>query len=554
MCRSKRKLAVRPPDRPEPELTLPASVADVLADHVTMELECIDRMYLNLYQPRLMYPGGVVGFFKGHRGQPFPSSALMDPISKNFVAGIHRFIDDRGLDLVHFRPRERKDDVAQSYLAGHDGSERVLFVGRAQEKNTVFRTEKRTNPLTGSTYPWIVTGTAMVNNFYFYAFDDDFGAFFLKFGTYFPYTAKLCINGHHWAQRQALKAGIDFKALDNGFASCDDPAALQRICDGLSPARINRFARKWLGLLPHPFTPADRRAGYRYDLSVLQAEFSLTQVLDRPVAGRVFFEEVIRDNLDIGRPDQVALTFARRINRRTPGRFRTRVITEGVTASLHVDYKHTKIKQYHKLNTALRTETTINDSRDFGIGRRLVNLPALGEVGFSANRRLLDVQRASAHPVLGEDAFAQLNDPVIIDSQRAPALRFGVPRTHALLQAFLLFVLQPHGFANRDLRQHLSGLLGISPDTLTPGKMSYELRRARLHGIIERYPHTNRYHLTSFGLRAALHYTLLYNRLLRPTMGDIVGPSPPTPSPFRRDLDRLEATVETLIQRAHLAA
>ena len=103
--------------------------------------------------------------------------------------------------------------------------------------------------------------------------------------------------------------------------------------------------------VPHPFSPADRAAGYRYDISILQAEFSVTQMLDRPVSGRVFFEQVIRDNLDIGRPDQVALIFDRRLMRRgkfaTPGRFRTRVITSGVIPSLHVDYKHTRIKQYH---------------------------------------------------------------------------------------------------------------------------------------------------------------------------------------------------------------
>jgi hypothetical protein len=121
-------------------MTIPRSVADVLADHVSMELECIDRMYLNLYQPKLMWPGGVVGFFKGHRGQPFASSALMDPISKDFVASMHRFIKVGGLDLVHFAPGERKDDVARSYLAQHDGTEGVLFVGRAQEKTKVFRT------------------------------------------------------------------------------------------------------------------------------------------------------------------------------------------------------------------------------------------------------------------------------------------------------------------------------------------------------------------------------------------------------------------------------
>jgi len=539
-------------------MTLPRSVADVLAEHVTMELECIDRMYLNLYQPKLMWPGGVVGFFKGHRQMPFASSALMDPISKEFVASIHRFIKTEGVDLVHFVAGQRKDDVALGYLAEHDGTEGVLFVGRAQEKTKVFRTEKRRNPVTGSTYPWIVTGTSIVNHFYIYAFDDDFGPFFIKFGSYFPYTARCCINGHHFAQRQAAKAGIGFEALDNGFASCDDPAALQEICDSLSAERIDAFVRKWFARLPHPFPAADRAAGYRYDISILQAEFSLTQVLDRPLSGRVFFEEVIRDNLDIGRPDQVSLIFDRRIVRRgknaTPGRFRTRVITEGVTPSLHVDYKRSKIKQYHKLGQALRTETTINDSRDFGIGRRLVNLPALREVGFTANRRLLDVQQASAHPSIGEDAFARLNRPAVVEGQRGPALRFGEPRTHALCQALLLFALLPNGFANRDLRGPLAALLGLPADRLTPGVMSYELRRARLHGIIRRFPHTNRYHLTPFGLRAALHYTLLYNRLLRPSLGDIVGPAPTKPTALRRDIDHLEATIEDLIQQAKLAA
>src|SRR5213078_558836 len=157
-------------------------------------------------------------------------------------------------------------------------------------------------------------------------------------------------------------------------------------------------------ILPNPYSKADQAAGYRYDISVLQAEFSLTQVLDRPLSGRIFFDQVIHDNLAIGRPDQAGLIFGRKIVRKgphpTPGRFRTRVITDGVTPSLHVDYKHATIKQYHKKGRALRTETTINDTRDFQIGKRLTNLPALREIGFTANRRLLRVQRLSHDPIV----------------------------------------------------------------------------------------------------------------------------------------------------------
>jgi hypothetical protein len=534
-------------------MTLPRTVAEVLDKHVTFELECIDRMYLNLYQPKLVYPSGVVGFFKGHRGMPFASGALMDPISKDFVASIHGFVRQQGLDLVHFEKGQRKDDIAHDYLARHDGSEGILFVGRAQEKARVYRTEKRLNSDTGKTYPWLVTATAMVNHFYFYGVDDDFGPFFFKFATYFPYGAKCCINGHHFAQHQATKAGIGFEALDNGFMSCEDPARLQRICDRLTPAKVDAFCRKWLARLPHPYTGADRRAGYRYAVSVLQAEFSLTQVLDRPVAGRVFFEEVIRDNLDAGRPDQVSLTFARRVSRRTPGRFRTRVITDGVIPSIHVDYKHSRVKQYLKLNHAIRTECTVNDTRDFGIGRLLHNLPALREVGFPANRRLLQVQRTSSDPSAGADAYDRVCRPVVVDEQRIPGLRFDAPATQALLSALVVLRLLHNGFANRDLRALLAPLLGLDPSAMTQGRMTYHLRRLRLHGLIERVPASHRYTVTDFGLAAAVFLTRAHNRFVHGGLGDLVhpGPSPPT---IRRAFDNLTREIDRYAQHSRLAA
>lgn len=167
------------------------------------------------------------------------------------------------------------------------------------------RTERRRNAKTGATYPWIVDSTAMVNHIYFYCLDEDFGPFFLNFYTYFPYNAKLCLNGNEYAKCQLRRRGIAFEALDNGVRSCEDSEALQRICDRLDERKIDALLRKWLRRLPHPYSPAERRAGLRYDISMLQAEFSLTQVLERPVMGRVFFEDVIRENLDIGRPAQV---------------------------------------------------------------------------------------------------------------------------------------------------------------------------------------------------------------------------------------------------------
>ena len=540
-------------------MSIAQTVTEVLREHVTLAVESIDRMYLNVYVPQLQHERGVVAFFRAHRGATFASSALMAPMTHAFVQALDDFIKAEKIPVVRFLKGQRKDAIAAEHLAQFRQAEGILFIGKAQEKVSVFRTEKRRNPATGQSYPWIVRATALVNQYYIYAVDEDFGPFFLKFSSYFPYNARLCLNGHEYAKRQLTQRGIAYAALDNGFLTCADPAQLQAICDELSPARIDGLLRKWLARLPHPFTAADRAAGYRYDISMLQAEFSLTQVLDRPRMGRILFEDIIRENLDLGRPDQVQLIFARRVTKRTPGRFRTRIITQGVTPSLHIDYKSSRIKQYHKEGRALRTETTINNPRDFAIGKRLANLPALRQVGFSANRRLLDVQSLSHDCTLGEAAFQQLNRPVTVNQQRAAALRFADPTVQALLSLLLLFCLLPQGFRNRDLRGHLAALLGVDPNHMTQGRMTYQLRRLRLHGLIERIDGTHAYRPTQEGIRIAFFFTRTYARILRPGMAFIL-PQPPADvapsaaSAIQRHLNNADVIIQQWIDHAKLAA
>jgi hypothetical protein len=546
-------------------MTLPCSAADVLAGHVLFEIEAIDRMYLNLYQPRLQHGAGIASFFVGHRGNRFASSALMAPVTAAFTGDIGHFIAARGLDLVRFGRGQRKDDVTRDYLRRAEADDRglvpeqVLYAGVAQEKQRVFRTSKRRNPVTGATYPWLVPSSGVVNQYYFYCVDEDFGPVCVKFSSYFPYTGRLIINGNEYAKRQAARAGIGFTPLDNAFAAVDDVAAVQAICDGLDQEKIEALAAKWLRILPHPFTADDTAAGYRYELSVLQAEFSLTQTLDAPVSGRIFFDQLIRDNLDLGRPDRVSLIFDRKIIRKgkraTPGRFRTRVITDGVTPSLHVDYKNSKIKQYHKLGRALRTETTINDTKDFGVPRGLSHLPELKEIGFTASRRLLDVQRISHDPAEGSAALAALTQPAVSPAgTRTAGMPITSPRVQALLAALCAFRLLPNGFTNRDLRNHLAPLLGLPPEAMTSGQITYDLRRLRIHGLIRRIPGTFRYQVTDAGIRQAHFLTRLTRRLLIPGLAALSGPAPPVPSRLRAAARTYEAAIDDLTRQAGLAA
>jgi hypothetical protein len=462
------------------------------------------------------------------------STCLVEPISRDFNSAIDRYVRDHHIAVVRFEKGQRKDDVTKDRLGTFTKREGVLYLGKAQEKSWTFGTEKRRNPKTGQTFPWLVRKTAMVIQYYWYCVDEDFGPFFIKFGSYFPYPAKLCINGHEYLKCQLTKEGIAFEALDNGILSCADPKRAQQIMEQLSPRKIEALFTKWITRLPQPLPAKDRAAGYQYQLSILQAEFSLTQVFDRPLSGRRFFEQVIKDNWTLGHPSQVQLIFERRISKRTPGQFRTRILSDGVIPSLHIDYKSTRIKQYYKEGRALRTETTINDTYDFGINRGLRNLPALREVGFAANRRLLGVQRTCRDTLAGEAAFRRIHDPITTPSgTTVSGLRFGDSRVHRLMSLLIVSAVLPGVLRARQLRSR-HGTLPALAGQYTPGRATYDLRRLRLHGLIERIPGKLAYLVTDFGLQVALFYTHAYDSLIAPGMADLSSDMSAAPSSVRK--------------------
>jgi len=234
--------------------------------------------------------------------------------------------------------------------------------------------------------------------------------------------------------------------------------------------------------------------------------------------------------------------------------FRTRIITEGVTPALYVQYKNTRIKQYHKDGQALRTETTINNTYDFKIGKKIHNLPALRQIGFQANHRLLETERITHDCIMAEDAFQKLNRPVQVDAQRASALRFADSKVQALWNALLIFRLLPKGFSNAQLRIHLAELLGKTPTQVTPGAMTYQLRRLRLHGLIQRIPKTHRYQVTDLGFRAGLFFSKVYSRILRPGIAFVLPDIVATDAKLRRAFRNVNSEVENWIQNAKLLA
>ena len=390
------------------------TAGELLNGHTVLDIQCLDRVYLNAYVPVLQSSGQVVAFMTQHLGMPIPSPALMEKISTRFRRGVESYAASNGIPWVKLGKDQRKIDVMQPYLARQAATGRsgVAAVGVSQEFQRVWAAYQRDTKTAAPQYTF-AKADRRVTCYYFYLWDEDFGPAFIKVCAYFPYPAKVWVNGHEWAKRQALKAGIGFTELSNGFASCENPGALQDICDRLQQGTIEVFAQRWLHRIPMPFGSRDQKAGYWWELSMRQVEVSRTIVFDAPRRARPFFEALIGDNLDIGRPENVEIIFGRQIRRNTRGTFRTAVDRPAIGPDnagviVNVFYKHSRIKQYLKDGRALRIETVINAPRDLGCNARLPNLA-----------ELQDKARARTRPGPATGAYWKPSVPAREPSSRA---------------------------------------------------------------------------------------------------------------------------------------
>jgi hypothetical protein len=535
-------------------MTSVVNINDVLDGHVILELDCVDRLYLNAYVPKLQVSGQVVTFLTEHLGFPIPSPTLLEKIGNRFRRDVKAFAEDHHVPILALKKPDRtrwddrKLDHVRPYLdaAEAEGRPGVVAIVAAQEFQWVFSAKNR-SPSPGVVSFEFVKEERRVGIYYFYIYDADFGAGFVKICTYFPYPAKVWLNGHEWAKHQARRDGIVFGELANGFASCDQPDALQGICDRFGPDDVQGFFDRWAVAIPTPFTEADRQAGYFWELSMRQVEVSRTIVFDDPRRARGFFEALVADNIGVGRPEEIRAVFIpTKRGARTALPSQTRVFGPGTEVKMDFTYKHSRVKQYLKEGRALRIETVINKPKDIGVLARLEHLPELIDKARDINARLLMIERAGQGCAIGSALFERIHQPFNHEGQRTGAFRFGDPRAMALAGSLCLMLHAVTGFTNKSLRGQVAGLLGRN---YTTSQMSYDLRRLRLHGLIERQAGTNSYQLTPEGIRVAVFYTKLHARLLHPLLE---ANQPPAPTEMRRALTTIERLLGDYMAHARL--
>lgn len=526
--------------------------SNILAAHTVLHLRSLDRLFLNLYIPKLQRPEQVPYFLRTPE-TPIPSPVLFQRRGDAFVRDLRAYAEAHGAPWLHFERGTSKEARMRPYLqaAEREGQSGLVAVGLAQERSFGWGFTK--TPTERGTNFGFVRRSVYVNHYYLYIFDADWGPSFIKLCGYAPWGGRVWLNGHEWLKRELAARGIAFRPLDNGLLACERPEVAQELARQLGPAQVRAYLGRWLAELPQPLSAEDRERGYGYACSMKQIEVADTRVFDRPLRGRQWFEATIAEQLALGRPQEIALLFDRRVTRRTPGRFETHVLADRTTPEILFRYKHSTIKQYLKGGRALRTETTVNDTYDLGIGRALEHLGEVREQGEAINERLLAAEAGSEQARLAGPELTELVLPQrTATGRRIPALRFGDPRVMALLAAVVALANLPAGFQNAQLRRSVAALLSLSLEEYSRARMTYDLGRLVGHTLIERQRGTHRYRPTAKGLRVAALLTKLADRVLDPAFARI-GTDRPRAAP-NDPWRRFESALDALVTRANIAA
>jgi hypothetical protein len=513
------------------------TLAEVCSSAVAFTYRSIDRLILNAYIPTLQTPGAMAWFLREVCGKPILSPVVFKGLTDRFVAEVARFAQQHRIPTLRPIGRTKPGAVAQQALRRAARAHRwgVVAIVVHQESARVFASHhaggRRTNFR-------IREERRLVNHYYFYLRDREYGDGFVRISSYPPFQTRIWLNAHGYLAAQLQRRGIPFLTADNCVVSVADPATLQRIAARFNARLVEQIARRWLAWVPDPLTPAQRAAGYPCRLSIYQAEFSDNLVFRRTQVLNQVYEQLLRDHLQLGRPDLLKVVFDRQIRKNTPGTFKTQVLRRGVVSCLKVFYKKSFLKQYNKAGLVLRLEVCVNDPRDFRIGKSLVHLDYLGLIAYHAITRLQKAQAVAVATALDRSTFERLVTPSEQGGQRVAGLRFGAPRAMRLLEALGCAGLTFKAFAPVELRAVLVDRLGVEPAQCTPARLAYDLRKLRGKGVVRKVDGRHRYTLTDLGYRVVVYCTKLHQRLLTPTLDSLEAAVRPAVAHSAHPVDR----------------
>jgi hypothetical protein len=492
-------------------------------DNIRFQYRCFDRILLNgLIQP-FQQEQRAVGFFSGWRKlYPVNRDVLRD-IASQFQNWVTNRSEKWGAPILD-APDGRRDDFVLPYF-DRAKPDQVVCILKAREPArimTAIGTKKENRWHLELKQRW-------VNQFNFYINDAEWGRMFVRMCPYFPFSARVCLNQHHWIALRLKQRGVRFRQNANAFTSCSDPEILSEIAASITFRDLSRCGRKWLAQLTPFFTDKERKqAGVEHRLFFSQIEYCDNLIFSRRAAVDALSQRLIDANRTIGQPNKISVIFGRKIQKRHNGKLQT--VIEDLDLPnpvIRSHYKNGFIKQYVRDDSNLRTEPATNNVADYGVGKALENLPQLREKLSGIIDRYHDVQQDILESFVNRGELQKLIEPTVLSNgKRIPGLKLDHLRQLALMHALVRFshIAAQDSFSSAEVHSHTAKALGRSTDDYTLASLRYDMSKLRAKGLVQRLHKSRRYRLTPDGYRICVVFLKLFEKLYAPLTSAILRP------------------------------
>ena len=421
-------------------------------------------------------------------------------------------------------PQGRRDDFVDPYFKRANPDD-VVVILKAREPARIMTAvgDSQTNR-------WhLQIANRWVVQYNFYIHDRQWGRMFVRICPYLPFSARVCLNQHHWLANRMRQEGIDFKQCANAFIRCSAPERLQKLADSLDSGELLTCGQKWLARLTPFFTAREREeAGCQHRLFFSQIEFCDNLIFHRRAALDNLGERLLDANRTIGQPNKITVIFGRRICKHHRGKLQTEIEDMNLpNPVIRSHYGNGFIKQYVRDHLILRTEAASNNVHDYGVNKSVQNLPALRKTLSAINDNYLNVQQDILETFIDRGQLRLLAEPTITPTgKRIPGLRLDHPRQLALMHALVRFahVAAGNSFTTVEIHPHVIKALGCSPDRYTLASLRYDLCKLRAKGLVTRLPSSRRYQLLPQGYSICLIFLKLFERVYAPLTAGLLNP------------------------------
>jgi len=492
-------------------------------DSIRWHYRCFDRILLNgLIQP-FQQPERVVGFFNTYRRLYPVTRQLLHGIADHFQKWLKGWTENARVPVLD-APKGRRDEFVEPYFK-RAKPDAIVVVLKAREPARIMiaigdKTTDRWH--LELSQRWVVQYNVYIN-------DARWGRMFIRMCPYLPFSARVCLNQHHWLANRMREDGIRFQQCANAFLNCAAPKRLQELADSLTAQDLVTCGQKWLARLTPFFTRREREhAGCEHRLFFSQVEYCDNLIFKRRAALDNLGERLLDANRTIGRPDKITTIFGRRVTKSYQGKLQTEIEDMNLpNPVIRTHYGNGFIKQYVRDHLILRTEPTTNNVNDYGINKAVENLPALRKRLSEITDNYLNVQQDILETFIDRGQLRQLTQPTVTSTgRRIPGLKLDHPRQLALMHALVRFAHIAAGstFTTAEIYPHVIKALGCAPKEFTFASLRYDLSKLRAKGLIAKLPRSRRYQLLPCGYSICLVFLKLFERIYAPLAAGILSP------------------------------